>query len=191
MSKSLGNFTSLTDLLSRADPRAYRLLVLQSHYRAPLEVGTESIERAERSLERLDELARRVSGDAASPDAAVLEEFTAQMDDDLGTPAATALLFDLVGRANAALDAGDGTAGRSLAAGALEIANAFGLELGAGDDGIDAETAGLVAERDAARGARDYARSDAIRDELSAKGWVVKDTSDGTTVQRRRPGSPG
>ncbi|MBA2752759.1 MAG: cysteine--tRNA ligase, partial [Actinobacteria bacterium] len=114
MSKSLGNFTSLTDLLARTDPRAYRLLVLQSHYRAPLEVGPVTIERAERSLDRLDELARRAPQGGAAPDSAALEEFRAHMDDDLGTPAATALLFDLVGRANAALDGGDLTTGGSL-----------------------------------------------------------------------------
>ncbi len=189
MSKSLGNFTSLTDLLARTDPRAYRLLVLQSHYRAPLEVGPVTIERAERSLGRLDELGRRVPQERASPDGAALDEFRAHMDDDLRTPAATALLFDLVGRANAAFDGGDLTAGGSLAAAAFEIAAALGLELGAGDERIDEETARLVDERDAARAAGDYVRSDAIRHELEGNGWIVKDTPDGTRVQRRRPGS--
>ncbi len=189
MSKSLGNFTSLTDLLARTDPRAYRLLVLQSHYRAPLEVGPVTIERAERSLERLDELARRAPLEGAAPDSGALEEFRAHMDEDLGTPAATALLFDLVGRANAALDGGDLTAGGSFVAAVSEIAGAFGLELGAGNERIDDETARLMAERDAARASRDYARSDAIRDELAANGWTVKDTTEGTTVHRRRSGS--
>ncbi len=187
MSKSLGNFTSLTDLLARTDPRAYRLLVLQSHYRAPLEVGPVTIERAERSLERLGALARRAPRDGAPPDGTAIEEFRAQMENDLGTPAATALLFDLVGRANIALDAGDVVVGGPLATAALEIAGAFGLELSAGDDRIDDETARLMAERDAARAGRDYARSDAIRDELAANGWTVKDTPDGTKVHRRRP----
>ncbi|MDQ3570273.1 MAG: cysteine--tRNA ligase [Actinomycetota bacterium] len=191
MSKSLANFTSLTDLLARTDGRAYRLLVLQSHYRAPLEVGPQSIERAERSLERLDELARRVSWTATSPDAAILAEFRDHMDDDLGTPGATALLFDLVGRANAALDAGDTGAGASMAATAAEMAGSLGLELRADVDEIDEETAGLMAERDAARAAKDYARSDALRDELVTRGWAVKDTPGGTTVHRRRPGSFG
>jgi cysteinyl-tRNA synthetase len=187
MSKSLGNFTSLTDLLARTDPRAYRLLVLQSHYRAPLEVGPEAIERAERSLDGLDELVRRAAGMEASPEDAVLEEFRYHMDDDLGTPAATALLFDARGRANAAIDTGD-PVGPSLVATVKEMAGAFGLELRGEDERIDAETASLMVERDAARAARDYARSDAIRDELSAKGWIVKDTPEGTTVHRRRPG---
>lgn len=189
MSKSLGNFTSLTDLLSRTDPRAYRLLVLQSHYRAPLEVGPQSIERAERSLQRLDELARRAEQRCAAPDPALLDQFRAHMDDDLGTPGATALIFDLVGRANGALDAGDPAAGESLVATVVEMAGALGLRLGGdagGGDELDDEAAGLVAERDAARAARDYARSDAIRDELAGRGWVVKDTPGGTTLHRRQ-----
>jgi cysteinyl-tRNA synthetase len=190
MSKSLGNFSSLTDLLANTDPRAYRLLVLQSHYRAPLEVGPAAIEQAERALEGLDELARRAAGIEASPDGAVLEEFRAHMDDDLGTPAATALLFDVRGRANLALDGGN-PAGPSLAAAAMEMAGAFGLELGDREDRIDDHTARLVAERDAARAVRDYARSDAIRDELGANGWTVKDTPEGTKVHRRRPDSAG
>ena len=191
MSKSLGNYTSLTDLLVRTDPRAYRLLVLQSHYRAPLEVGPESIERAERSLDGLDELARRAGDLAAAPDEAALSEFRAHMDEDLGTPAAMGLLFDLRGRANAALDAGHTEAGASLAAAALGIAAVLGLQLRAGEDRLDEESARLVAERDAARAARDFTRADAIREQLVDRGWSVKDTPDGTALQRRRPGSPG
>ena len=59
MSKSLANFTSLTDLLERADARAYRLLVLRAHYRSPIEVTPATIEQAEQGLARLDDLARR------------------------------------------------------------------------------------------------------------------------------------
>ncbi|HEX2063558.1 MAG TPA: cysteine--tRNA ligase, partial [Acidimicrobiales bacterium] len=127
MSKSLGNFTSLSDLLARHDPRAFRLLVLQSHYRSPMEVDPEALERAERSLRRIDELARRVGGldEPAAPDPEALDRFRAVMDDDLGTPAATGLLFDLVTAANAALDRGDEGEGRTAAATALEVARVF------------------------------------------------------------------
>ena len=190
MSKSLGNYTSLTDLLARTDPRAYRLLVLQSHYRSPLEVGPSTIERAERSLARFDELGRRMEsvaragGAPPEPDAGALERFAELMDDDLSTPAAMALLFDLVSRANAALDGGDVEAGGSTAAAAMEIGRAVGLEpvQDAGD--VDAESARLVAERDAARAARDFARADALRAELEARGWTVKDGPEGTNIHR-------
>ena len=189
MSKSLGNYTSLTDLLARTDPRAYRLLVLQSHYRAPLEVGPESIDRAQRSLEHLDELAGRAADMAGSPDDGVMARFRAHMDDDLGTPAATGLLFDVVSQANAALDACDAGRGATLAMTALEMARVLGLELRAADDHVDDEAARLVSDRDAARAARDYGRADALRDQLQARGWMVKDTPEGTKLQRR-PGSP-
>ena len=175
MSKSLKNFTSLVDLLERHDARAYRLLVLRSHYRSPMEVTPATIEDAESGLERLDSFARRCPREG-KPDEDALARFRELMDDDLRTPQATALLFDLVGRAN----------GGSVeaAAAAYEIADAFGLPLVVADDAVDDETAALVVARDEARAARDYARADALRDELQARGWVVEDTQEGTKVHR-------
>ena len=177
MSKSLDNFTSLTDLLARHDARAYRLLVLRSHYRSPMEVTPATIGDAESGLDRLDSFARRFPKPEAEPDAAALARFRELMDDDLRTPQAVALLFDLVGQANTSDDAG-------AAAAAHEIARALGLELRAGGGDVDAETTALMAERDAARAARDFARADALRDELQARGWVVEDTAEGTRVHR-------
>ncbi|MBV8304000.1 MAG: cysteine--tRNA ligase, partial [Acidimicrobiia bacterium] len=173
MSKSLGNFTTLTDLLARSDPRAYRLLVLQSHYRSPMEVVPDTIARAEASLAGLDAFARRTRSaglPAAAPDAvpaaAVLGRFRAYMDNDLGTPEATALLFETVTRANASLDAGDTATAASLVAAVREMATAMGLELRAAADEVDSETAALVRQRDEARAARDFAAADRIRDSL-------------------------
>jgi cysteinyl-tRNA synthetase len=176
MSKSLKNFTSLVDLLDRHDARAYRLLVLRSHYRSPMEVTPDTIEDAEKGLARLDEFARKF-GPGGRPDAAALDQFRALMDDDLNTPGVVALLFDLVRRANA-----DGDEG--AAAAVHEIAGALGLGLHAADDAVDDATAALVRARDEARAARDFARADAIRDELAGQGWVVKDTPEGTQVHR-------
>jgi cysteinyl-tRNA synthetase len=178
MSKSLKNFTSLVDLLARHDARAYRLLVLRSHYRSPMEVTPATVGDAEAGLERLDSFARRFPP-GGTPDADALARFRELMDDDLRTPQTTALLFDLVGRANAG---GDDAAG--AAAAAHEIARAFGLELRAASTEVDAGTAALVAARDEARAARDFARADAIRDELQSAGWVVEDTPEGTSVHR-------
>jgi cysteinyl-tRNA synthetase len=185
MSKSLGNFTNLTDLLEQADGRAYRLLVLQSHYRSPIDVTGDTIQRAEKSLAGLDAFARR-TGDlpVAESDAVVVDRFREHMDNDLQTPEATALLFDTVTRANAALDSGDSSAAASLAAAAKEIAGAMGLELRADVDEIDAATAVLVVQRDEARARKDYAEADRIRSELEAMGWVVEDTPSGTQVRR-------
>ena len=183
MSKSLGNFTTLTDLLSRSDARAYRLLVLQSHYRSPVEVTPDTIERAERSLESLDNFARRVADlPAAAPDEDALTRFRTAMDDDLDTPKAMAVVFDLVRRANAALDAGDEAA--PLVSAVRELTAAVGLELRAEAEGPDAEAAELARRRDEARAAKDFATADALRDELQARGYVVEDTPAGTQIRR-------
>jgi cysteinyl-tRNA synthetase len=189
MSKSLGNFTSLTDLLARVDSRAYRLLVLRAHYRSPLEVTPATTADAAAALERLDNLARRaaeVGVPEVAPDGDALDRFAVAMDDDLDTPAAMALLFELNRRANVALDAGDPEGAAPLVAALREVAGAVGLVLGgATDDALDAETAALVFLRDQARQARDWTAADAARDELVARGWVVEDTATGTRVRRR------
>ncbi|HUC35550.1 MAG TPA: cysteine--tRNA ligase [Acidimicrobiales bacterium] len=196
MSKSLGNFTSLTDLLARTDARAYRLLVLRSHYRSPIEVTPETIADAEEALARLDSLARRfeldseLSGvtleaaEAAGADPRVLGEFLELMDDDLDTPAALAAVFETVRRANALADAGEDVDARALAVTVAVLCGAMGLTLRGGDTDVDPQTAAIVAERDAARSAGDWGRADAIRDELQRAGWVVEDSPRGTRLHR-------
>jgi len=200
MSKSLGNFTSLTDLLARSDPRAYRLLVLRSHYRSPIEVTADTVADAEKGLARLDALARRFSladpladadpvvagqGPAAVADPHDVDRFRTRMDDDLDTPGALAGIFDLVSRANSAADAAGGGAddGTQLARTAAVLCAALGLSLRAAAGEVDDDTQRLVADRDEARAARDWARADAIRDELVSRGWTVEDGANGTTIR--------
>src|SRR5580698_9816096 len=170
MSKSLGNFTTLPDLLSRYDARAYRLLVLRAHYRSPIEVTPETAIDAEKALARLDGLARRfdVGGvleqgldgvvvDGVAPatdlDADALAIFRTRMDNDLDTPAALAGIFELVTAAHTKADAGDAEGAQLAARTAAVLAAALGLSLRGEADVIDDETAHLVAERDAARAA--------------------------------------
>jgi cysteinyl-tRNA synthetase len=201
MSKSLGNFTTLADLLARHDARAYRVLVLRAHYRTPIEVTPETLADAEKALGRLDRLARRfdVAELLAQTDHGFVVEgtppatgvepgasaaFRAHMDDDLDTPGALAGIFELVTAAHSAADAGDEVEGGRLARSAAVLAAALGLWLRAGDVDVDEESARLVAERDEARRSRDFARADALRDELVARGWTVEDTSDGTAIRR-------
>ncbi len=186
MSKSLGNVDNLLDLLDRYDDRSYRLLMLQSHYRSPVAVGTDNLEAAENALRGLDAFAARSTAvgdtDRTAADPAVLEAFSTAMDDDLDTPAATAVMFDTVRRANAALDRDDPSA-RPLVAAVREMAAAVGLEL----RGLT-EVPGDVLERaaaiDAARAAKDYATADALRAELQEAGWIVETTPGGTSVRR-------
>ena len=235
MSKSLGNVANLLDLLDHYDPRAYRMLLLQSHYRGPVSVTQDNIDASVKALAGLDAFAHRtaglvnaalgtgtrdavvggaagpgnaagpgdaaaggavvggaVAGDAAgpggaapgapAPDAEVLARFRALMDNDLDTPGATALLWDTVRRANAALDSGSADAA-GLAAAVHEICVAFGLPLTAAAE-IPAEAAEKAAALDAARAAKDFAAADALRAELQADGWTVETTKAGTTLRR-------
>jgi cysteinyl-tRNA synthetase len=180
MSKSLGNFTTLLDLVRDHDQRAYRLLVLRSHYRAPIEITKETVADAEKALERLDSFARRFAGPAASatPDATALTRFRELMDDDLGTPAAMALLFDLVRAANAEDDLG-------AAAAAFVIADAVGLELRADSGEVDPAAADLARRRDEARAAKDWDTADALRAELIDLGYEVNDGAAGTELRKK------
>ncbi len=183
MSKSLGNVANLLDLLEHYDPRAYRLVLLQSHYRSPVRVGQDNIDAAVTTLAGLDAFAARTASVAAAPaDSSVIARFRELMDDDLDTPSATALLFDTVRRANAALDSGDAAAS-SLVAAVREICTAFGLEFKAAAD-VPAEIAAKAAALDAARAAKDFATADALRAELQGAGWIVETTKAGTTVRR-------
>jgi cysteinyl-tRNA synthetase len=185
MSKSLGNVSNLLDMLDRFDARAYRMVLLQSHYRSPITITVDTLDSATKSLAGLDAFVARsgkVGDDAAAPDADVMAEFTAAMDDDLDTPRATALLFDTVRRANAALDADDGSA-PALVAAARMIADTFGLALG-GDVEVPDEVLDQAAALDAARAAKDFATADAIRAVLQADGWTVETGKSGTTVRR-------
>jgi cysteinyl-tRNA synthetase len=185
MSKSLGNVANLLDLMEHYDPRAYRMLLLQSHYRGPVAVNQANIDASVAALAGLDSFAARTAALAAAgaaPDADVLDRFRTQMDDDLDTPGATALLFDTVRRANAALDAGSSEAA-GLAAAVNEICNAFGLVLNAGGE-VPAEAAARAAALDAARAAKDFAGADALRAELQADGWIVETTKAGTSLRR-------
>jgi len=183
MSKSLGNYVNLIDLVDNTDPRAYRLLVLRSHYRSPIEITRETIADADAALGRLDSLARRTAGLAsAGADPDVLDRFRQRMDDDLDTPAAMALLFETVRQANSALDIEDEDGAAPLAAAVRELAGAVGLEL-RGESRAPADVENLARQREDARARRDFATADRLRDELASRGWVVEDTAAGPTLR--------
>jgi cysteinyl-tRNA synthetase len=197
MAKSLNNFTSLTDLLSRTDPRAYRLLVLRSHYRSPIEVNEASIADAERALARLDALARRFALAELADHAVVgsnftfedeahelLEHVSACMNDDLNTPLAVASLFEALSRANALFDEGATARATRLAQAVNVLFAALGLSLLAGSHEVDEVSEQLVLARDAARAAKNWPEADRLRDELVKRGWLVEDGSSGTVIRR-------
>ncbi|MGD9791893.1 MAG: cysteine--tRNA ligase [Acidimicrobiia bacterium] len=184
MSKSLGNFTNLLDLIETVDPRAYRLLVLQSHYRSPLTVDRETIGAAETALGRIDSFARRTASTAASePDADVLNAFRSAMDDDLNTPRAIDAVFDAIRRGNAALDEGRPADAAPLVAAVRSMLDAVGL-VPKVEGEVPAEIAAKATGIDAARAAKDFATADALRAELQAAGWVVETSKSGTSVRK-------
>jgi cysteinyl-tRNA synthetase len=173
MSKSLGNTVPLSDL---TDGRAYRLLVLRAHYRSPIKVGPATLADAEGALQRLDSFGRRFHPTAPA-DPAALAQFGEYMDSDLNTPRAVALLFDLVGEANA-------SGSEAAAAAALEIAATLGLDLDRGGDEVPSDVLALVTERDERRRARQFAEADELKARIVALGWVVEDGPSGSTVRR-------
>ncbi len=183
MSKSLGNVANLLDLVEQFDPRAYRMLLLQAHYRGPVSLNQESLDGAAKALAGLDSFAARTAGLAAvDADAPVLAQFRERMDDDLDTPGSIAVMFDTVRRANAALDAGSSDAA-ALVAAVHQMCLAVGLVLNAGGD-VPAPAAAKAAALDAARAARDFAAADALRAQLQADGWTVETTKSGTSLRR-------
>jgi cysteinyl-tRNA synthetase len=197
VSKSLGNFTSLTEMLAGSDARVYRLLFLRSHYRSPVEVTPENVADAEAALSRLDNLARRFGLDPglgdldartaleSGADEASIAEFEKKMEDDLDTPGAVALIFDLAKRANALGDNAEVLEAHRVASTAAILCGALGLELGSGDaDAPEPELVDLLARRNAARATSNFAIADELRDEIRAKGWEIEDGSEGSRLRR-------
>jgi cysteinyl-tRNA synthetase len=181
MSKSIGNVSNLLDLIEHYDPRAYRLVLLQSHYRSPVKLGQAMIDAAVRALAGLDGFAARTAEMSGESDVAIIDAFRTAMDDDLDTPKAMALVFDTVRKVNVGIDAGEDVS--AFAAAVNEICAAIGLELSAGSDVPD-DIAAQAAALDQARADKDFAAADAIRDALQFGGWIVETTKDGTSVRR-------
>jgi cysteinyl-tRNA synthetase len=187
MSKSLGNFTTLGEAIDEYGGRAFRLAVLQAHYRSPMELGDAELRAASEGVRRLDDLVRRAPAADAAPelDPPTVAAFIDAMDRDFATPAAVSVIFDAVRRANTAIDAGSDEEAAALVATVRALSGALGLEIGVETElADDAEIDDLVARRTAARSAKDFAESDRIREELAARGVIVEDAPGGTTWHR-------
>jgi cysteinyl-tRNA synthetase len=184
MSKSLGNVMNLLDLLDKYDARAYRMLLLQTHYRSPVRVGEDNIDSCVAALAGLDSFAARTASyEGGVADRDIVAMFRASMDNDLDTPAAMALVFDTVRRANIATDSGKDAAVPAMRAAVIEVLESLGLSLSSGDD-TDADILAKGRALDEARAAKDFATADAIRNELQAAGYLVETFKEGTRIRR-------
>jgi cysteinyl-tRNA synthetase len=182
MSKSLGNFITIRDGLDRVGGDGLRAWILTSHYRKPLTFTEETLESAKNGVDRLRTAARAPSadGDGGIDADAFRERFTAAMDDDLNTPQALAVLFDLAREINRARDEGRGAAaGQALL---LELADVLGLRLEQTERAIEAAPfiELLVQVRSELRSARQWELADRVRDGLAALDIALEDTPDGT-----------
>jgi cysteinyl-tRNA synthetase len=187
MSKSLGNFTTLADVFERCEPRAFRLALLQTHYRRQMEVHDKELDDAQKAGERLDKLVRRARGSGVTPGAvnpADLAEFNEAVDDDFDTPAAVAVVFEAARDANIAFDQGRPDEAVRLVAAVRAMCDALGIELYDDIPELDDEVAALVTAREEARANKQWAEADRIRDELLAQGIMLEDTASGTVWRR-------
>ncbi len=186
MSKSTGILVDLAEAIEAYGGTAVRLLYLRAHYRSPLEFSEALVAEANDALERIRRVLERAPRQpGVEPDAAVLDRFRAAMDDDFGTPNAIGVLFDAVREVNRRLDSGEPAAG--VAAAVDEMVEVLGIRPevrsfagGPSDDDVEA----LVAARNEARAARNFAEADRIRDELAGLGIVIEDGAGGTRWHR-------
>jgi cysteinyl-tRNA synthetase len=185
MAKSVGNIRSLHDALDAVGRDTLVMYFVSGHYRQPLVFTEEALADARGSVDRIRDFVLRLEpGGDVPPEAADYEErFYAALADDFNTPAARAALFDWITEANRRIDAGE-----RIGPGPLpEMLRVLGLEdLLAADEKPDGDALRLLDERENARKSKDFATADARRDELDARGWIVRDTPEGPQLVRKR-----
>ncbi len=200
MSKSLGNFRTVREISEQYDLQILRFFMLSAHYRSPLNFSAELMEASKNGLERivnsadnLKFLLKSAKNEAMSPEEeadfaktdAFVENFERAMEDDFNTADAIAAIFDLVKYANTNATADSSKEYlQKLFDRMVKLADVLGLIIDKKEEVLDEEIEKLIEERQAARKAKDFARADAIRDELLEKGIVLKDTREGVKWTR-------
>ena len=188
MSKSLGNFFTVREVLKQYRPEVIRFFILSSHYRSPLNYSDEQLDDAGVALTRLYTALRGVEVLDGAVDDSYLQRFQQAMDDDFNTPVALAVLFDLARELNKAEDKAVLAATlKALAAilGLLQADPELFLKGGVADGIAEAEIEQLIEARKIAKANKDWAQADSIRDQLKAQGVVLEDIAGGNTSWRR------
>jgi cysteinyl-tRNA synthetase len=190
MSKSLGNFYTLRDLLQLGyHGREIRYLMIKAHYRETFNFTREGLEEARTALARLDECLLKLHEAAgetiAAPDEQLISDFSQVMDEDLNVSGAWGVVFEWVRETNRALAAGEMTSARAAAGLAAwdKMDCVFGLGRKGGSE-APPEIQALLGQRQAARQAKNFKEADALRDSLKAKGWVIEDTPKGARLKK-------
>ena len=200
MSKSLGNFRTVREIGEQYDLQVLRFFMLNAHYRSPLNFSADLMESSKNALERITEAAARLRDRQAAAtvqeatedekklmqeEAAFVTKFEESMDDDFNTADALAAVFELVKFANTNVQEGSSKefAGHTLEVMA-KLCDVLGLTLEKKEEILDEEIENLIAERQAARKAKDFARADEIRGLLLDKGIELKDTREGVKWKR-------
>jgi len=195
MSKSLGNFYTLADVLEKGyTGREIRYALMRVHYRAPLNFTWDGMEEARQSLGRIDDWLMRLRECSASVSLAkgngrqagsLPYTFEEALDDDLNISAALGFLFETIRETNRAMDRGEvDPASANVWLNWWERVDSV-LAIGHGEDEIPAEISQLARAREQARLAKDWRKSDELRNELNARGWETRDTKDGQKITRR------
>ena len=196
MSKSLGNYYTLRDVLRRGySGREIRYELMATHYRQPLNFTFEALDAARAALGRLDEFSRRLQDASKAGEsetelppwaAASRDKFTSALDNDLNISEALAALFDLVHAGNKALNDKMVSVGEIWAALALldEWDQALGF-IRPPEETADPEALTMLELRQQARTSRNWTEADRLRDELAARGWIVQDTPQGPKLKRK------
>jgi cysteinyl-tRNA synthetase len=182
MSKRLNNYYTLRDLLGKGwSGREVRYVLLSAHYRDPLNFTMDGLQGARSALQRMDEFVLKLDGSPAGTVPDLQSRFDAAMDDDLNTSAALGALFEFIREANKRTIPASEAAAILATWQRIDQVLGFGLPV---KSEATADVLVLVEERQAARKARDFKRSDEIRDQLAKAGWVIEDTPKGPRAKR-------
>lgn len=200
MSKSLGNFFTVRDISKQYDLQVLRFFMLNAHYRSPLNFSRELMESSKNGLERIvtavgrlkDIMKEGADREVSGAEQALLEEargfaakFDEAMDDDFNTADAIAAIFELVRFANANVNTDSSRQyAKAVYEEMVQLSDILGLTVEREEEILDGDIERLIEERQAARKAKNFARADEIRDELLARGIILKDTREGVKWQR-------